>query len=177
MCGPAAAPFAAQLAITAVSTAMAYQASNQQAKAQTKQYEANKANSLTAMRDEQAALQTRQQQENMAASEQIQNTRLEELKRMSTANVAFGESGMTGATLDRAFRDIQRTAGNEVMNIQQNRDWTLDSLNQNLKGSATTALSRINSVSKGTKPNLASFLISGAGQGLSHYTQYKQNSK
>lgn len=132
---------------------MQYQGAKAQAKAQTKLYEMNRQNSYAAMRQEYDAVQQRQLQEGEAALQQVEDRRLEALQEIATANVAAGESGVSGFSVERVLRDIGATAARDISTIEQNRDWSVQQLQNEKLGIQNTTVSRINSVSPGTKPS------------------------
>lgn len=152
---------------------MQYQNAKAQSKAQTAMYEMNQQNAYQAMRNDYMAVQQRQLQEQDAAAEQIAGRRLEALREVSTATVAAGESGVSGFSVERVLRDIGAVASRDISTIEQNRDWGTQQLQNELLGIKNTTVSRINSVSPGTKPNPWAYVFqTGADTAASGFTTY-----
>lgn len=150
-----------------------YQQQKAYAKYQDQLYDQNKQNSLAAMRDEYQSTQERQQQEVAAASQQIESRKIQQMQETASARVAAGESGTTGFSVDRVLRDIGAVASRDVSTMEQNRDWNMSQLNQQMKATQSTALSRINSVQKGIKPSIWGALLGVGSAGVDAGIQYK----
>lgn len=172
MCGPAALA-AASFAVSAGQSIAQYQQQKAYANYQNKLYDQNKENSLAAMRDEYIGIQERQQQEAAAASQQIESRKIQQMQETATSRVASGESNVTGFSVDRVLADIGAVASRDISTIEQNRDWNISQLNEQLKGTKTTALSRINSVQKGIKPSIWGALLGVGASGVNAGVQYK----
>jgi hypothetical protein len=153
---------AAAMAIASVGSAVSgYQAADAQADLQEKMYEQNKRNSYAAMRQGYITTQQRQAQEMEAASQQIQNRRLEAARQTATSNVAAGEAGVSGFSVERIMRDIGAMGGRDVSTIQQNRDWNVSQLQNQMLGLKNKTKSRIQSRSPGIDPSPVPYLLQG----------------
>lgn len=160
------------LTMTALAVGSAYtgyEGAKAQADMQNKMYEQNKVNSYAAMRNSYQADQTRQAQVNASAAQQIQDRQLQATQQAATANVAAGESGVSGYSVDRIMRDINGTAANDVTNIKQNRDWNLSQIQNEMYGIQSQTQSRINSVSKGVQPNKWAYVFKAGADSTTAY--------
>lgn len=152
MCEPTTIAMAA-LAMSAGSSIVGYQAQSNQAKVQNAVYQQNKANSYEAMRNQYLGIQNRQAQEIEAASQAIQQRSVQSMQDQARANVASGEAGVTGFSIDRIMQDIGANVSRDISTIERNRDWTMTQLSEEAKGIAASTQSRINGVSQGTSPS------------------------
>lgn len=151
------------------STFMQYQAAQQQAKAQTQLYNMNKAAAIKSMQSDQTALGLQAQQNADAASQQINDRRLEALRQSSTATVAAGEAGVSGFSVERVLRDISGASSKDVSTIQQNLDWNNQQIQSQMVGVTNDTQSRINSVQKGVKPSLLGTIFKAGIGGAESY--------
>lgn len=155
---------AVTMAVTSAGSAVTgYQGAKAQAEVQNAMYEQNKLNSYAAMRNEYMTSQQRQAQEVEAATQQIQDRRLEAIRQNATSNVAAGEAGVSGFSVERVLRDIGASASRDISTIEQNRDWSLSQISNQMQGSQTETKSRIQSMTKGIKPNPWSYAFKIAG--------------
>lgn len=164
---------AAQAAIAVGSTVAEYQGARAQYKMQNAMHEQNKLNAYAAMRQGYLTYQQRQQQEMEAAAQDIQTRRLEAMQQSATANVAAGEAGVGGFSVERVLRDIGATASRDVTSIQQNRDWNVSQMHNEMLGLSTQTKSRILSVPKAMKPTVLPYILQGAGGAAQAYGTYK----
>ncbi|HCL3314570.1 TPA: hypothetical protein N2A14_002578 [Pseudomonas aeruginosa] len=164
MCNPA-----VMGAFAVASTFMQYQAAQQQAKAQTQLYNMNKAAAIKSMQADQTALGLQAQQSADAASQQINDRRLEALRQSSTATVAAGEAGVSGFSVERVLRDISGASSKDVSTIQQNLDWNNQQIQSQMVGVSNDTQSRINSVQKGVKPSLLGTIFKAGVSGGEAY--------
>mgnify|MGYP001770658004 CR=1 FL=1 len=165
---------AVTMAVASAGSAVAgYQGAKAQAEMQNKMFEQNKLNSYEAMRQGYLTYQQRQQQESAAAAQDIQARRLEAVQQTATSNVAAGEAGVSGFSVERVLRDIGATASRDISTIEQNRDWNFSQINNEMLGLKTQTKSRILSVPKGMKPNVLPYILQGAGGAAQAYGTYK----
>ena len=165
---------AAIMALSSIGSAYTgYQSAAAQAKMQNYMYEQNKLNSYEAMRQEYLTAQQRQAQEKEAAASQIQARRLEEMRQMATSNVASGEAGVSGFSVERILRDIGSAASRDVQNIIQNRDWAISQMNNEMLGITNRTKSRIQSVSMGVAPSPWSYGFQAVDGMAKAYTTHK----
>lgn len=166
---------AVTMAVASVGSAVAgHQGAKAQQKMQDYQYEQNRLNSMTALRHNYSTTQQRQFQEAEAASQQIQERRREALKQTASASVAAGESGITGLSVESVLRDIGAAASRDVSTIEQNRDWNIDQLNQQMLGQQAQAKSRSTSVMPGQSVSPWPYAFQAAQGASSAFSIYKQ---
>ena len=162
-----------QAASSLGSALVGYQGAKAQAEMQNYMYEQNKLNAQAAMRQGYLTIQQRQQQEMAAAADDIQARRLEAMQQTATANVAAGEAGVSGFSVERVLRDIGAVASRDISAIQQNRDWNVNQLNNEMLGLGAQTKSRILSVPKAMKPNVLPYILQGVGGAAQAYATYK----
>jgi hypothetical protein len=163
----------ASFATSAAQSVMSYQQQSAQASMQNAQFEQNRVNALSAMRNDQQQIQLRQQQEMAAAADQVNQRRMQERDERAYAITAAGEAGVSGFSVENILRDIGNLSSQDISTINQNKDWTLDQLNTDLSGTRDTAMSRINSVSQAIAPTPLSLGLSIGAAGLNSVTSYK----
>ena len=127
MCIGAVGMAVAQFALSAAGTVAGFMAQSQQADAQQQYYENNRIAANKAAGDSYAANQNRALQERAAASQEQQNLQSDSIRARSTAEVAAGEAGVTGLSVDALIADYygqqgryERTLDN---NFQMNADF------------------------------------------------------
>lgn len=162
-----------QGALSVGSTVADYQGAKAQAEMQNQMHQQNKLNAYAAMRQGYVTSQQRQQQEMEAAADDIQARRLEAMHQTATANVAAGEAGVSGFSVERVLRDIGAAGSRDISAIQQNRDWNVNQLNNEMLGLGTQTKSRILSVPKAMKPNVLPYILQGVGGAAKAYGTYQ----
>lgn len=169
MCEPTTIAIAAT-AMAATQQVVGFMGQKQQAKAQDATYESNKANALSAYRDdiEAANLNT------MAANENATDQRVDQaragLAARSSARVSAGERGIGGLTAAALERDLGFQQGSNIAAINRNQQLDQQRYRLSTRGAANAAESRINSVQRGRKPSVIG-LAAGLGQAaLNGYT-------
>lgn len=155
------------------SSILNYQQARAQSKLQDRMYAMNAANAVSALIDTYGQLQARRQQEIEASSEAILQRRIEERKQLAAARVAAGDAGVTGFSVDALLRDIGATASRDVSNIQQNRDWNLAQINQQMRGARAQAKNQIVSMVPGSRVSPWSTVFQIGKSGVDSYTLYK----
>ena len=167
----------ATMAVASVAQAgLGYQSAKNASKLQTAQYEANRANAITAANDTYKQNAIKAQQEKESAAQQLQETTIEGMRNSATASVAAGESGATGISLDRVLRDAGATTARERSDIQTNADWSLAQINQENIATQTQEEGRINSMTKGQSVSALPYLIQAGMGALSAYSSYQATS-
>jgi hypothetical protein len=156
------------------STAMQHQQASMQAKMQTQMYHQNRANSITALSDAYTTTGIRAGQEAQAASEAVVERNRQAMMQAATANVAAGEAGVTGISVDRIMGNILGMAGRDNATTMQNLRWTQQQLARENVAHRATAINRINSVTPGIKPNALATAFQIGAAGLNAYTGYTQ---
>lgn len=162
-----------QAASSLGSAVAGYQGAKAQAEMQNQMHQQNMLNAQAAMRQGYLTYQQRQQQEAEAAAQDIQARRLEAMQQTATSNVAAGEAGVSGFSVERVLRDIGATASRDVTTIQQNRDWNVSQMNNEMLGLRTQTKSRILSVPKAMKPKVLPYILQGAQGVAGSYMTYK----
>lgn len=172
MCEPMTIAYAA---LTIGSAVAAHQQQTATAETQTKLHKLNSANARTALTDSYSQMQTRKGQQIAATSQQIQQRRIEAMRQESTARAANADSGVKGFSVDSILRDLSAVASGDVMTMEQNRDWSLDQMNQEMRGLRTQAKNQMNSVAPGVKPSKwgAAFKVGGAA--MDSYQFHQEN--
>jgi hypothetical protein len=169
MCDPVSIAYAAVAAVSIV-------AQDQQAEAQAEKtnarFEQNQLNATASMRNEYQQTQTRQGQEQIAASQKTQNRRRQEMQDRATASVAMGEAGIQGFTVDSILRDISGVADRDVTNINQNRDWNVGQMSSQMAGIQGNTKGRINSAPRDAGPSSAATALKIGGAAMNSYTGY-----
>lgn len=173
MCDPVTVAAATMTVASVGSAVSGYEGAKAQATMQNRMYEQNKLNAYSALRTDYQATQQRQMQEIEAASQQIEQRRLESLQQQATANVAAGEAGVSGFSVERVLRDIGAKASRDISTIEQNRDWGLSQLQNEMRGQRDRAVSRIFSVPKAMKPSALPYIFQGMGGAAQSYGTFK----
>lgn len=137
MCSP-------MLAITAASAVMGYVQQSQMASAQTSAINA----SVQAQNDA-TARQYQQTQEQ--AAQDVSERAKEAMVERARLRVFAGESGLSGASVDRLGNISRMNEGTDLTTIESNRKNTLEQLHLEARGASAKAQSSLNSI---TQPNL-----------------------
>jgi hypothetical protein len=164
-------------AIGAAQSVMQYQAASAEVERQNALYAQNKQNSLNAFTETQKQLTTRQIQEEESAGAEKFDQALETKKAMATEQVAAGEAGISGLSLEHLMRDLQGQSARFNDRVDQNKDWAVTQLQMEKKGQGYQTLDRINSVQKAIKPSFASVGLRILGSGVDSMTSYKNMTK
>lgn len=149
MCNPMLVMAAMQIG----STAMQHKQASMQAKMQTQMHQQNQANAISSLADTYTTNGIRAGQEAQKASEDIVERRRQAMMQHATANVASGEAGVQGITVDRILGNILGNAGRDVSTIQRNQAWGAQQIGRENTAARTNAISRMNSTSPGIKPS------------------------
>ncbi len=173
MCDPMT-MMAASFAISAATTVTDYMAQAQQTETHNQMVRQNQEAAQANLRNEYAAVQTRQLQEEDAAAVEKQSVSREATAARATAMASAGESGVTGLTVDALLADIYGKEATYKDRVSQNTGFTTDNLKAEMKGLQAKAQDRINGIAPMNGPNpLASALKIGAA-GLNSYSSYKK---
>ncbi|MEJ5084947.1 hypothetical protein [Brucella pseudogrignonensis] len=164
----------AQFAISAATTVMSFGAEQAAYKAQQQQYENNRIEANKAATDNYAATQLRMQQEQKAASQELQKTQTEAAQARATAQVAAGEAGVSGLSVDALIGDFYNQEGQYERTLDNNMQMQADALRADMDGTMHQTASRINSVSQGQKPSFAGAAVRILSGGLESYGTYQR---
>lgn len=151
--------------IGAASQVVSYQGQAAAAEQQNQLYRDNAARANQNARDQMFQTQQRMlQEQEAAAAEKIDNTR-EARAAKATASAAAGEAGVTGLSVDALLREFDGRAAEANDRIDQNTEWSMTQLNNEMKGIRANTEDRINSVQRAAKPSFwdAGLRIAGAG--------------
>jgi len=165
----------AQFAMSAGSAVMGFGAQQSEYEAQQQNYKNNRIEANRAAVDQYASTQNRQLQEAKASSQDLQDLNREALQGRATANVAAGEAGVTGLSVDALINDYYGQEGRQERTLSNNYQMTIDGLRDEMTGTQRQAEGRINSVPQGQKPSFASTAINILGGGLNAISGYQAN--
>lgn len=164
-------------AISAASTAVGYVGQVQAANEQNRLYAENAARATHNAHDQQFQTQQRMLQEQMAAGNEKIDLEREARAAKATATAAASESGVSGLSVDALLAEFDGRAAEGKSRIDQNTDWTLTQLNNEMRGIRANAEDRINSVQRAAKPSFFDAGLRIAGAGLSSYTQSQERQR
>lgn len=153
MCDPVTALAMTSMAMQVGGGIADYQAQSAQAEMQSQMHALNKHNALESMRLGYETAGKQQQQEGAAAADQKMDRRIQMWRDMGSARASNAESGVTGFSMNRILRDTGAVASRDFANIDQNRDWSMGQVQDQKRGLKNETRTRIDSMSKGTKPS------------------------
>jgi len=163
------------VALSAASSVVGFMGQQEAAREQDRAYEANRRNALMAFENNNLQTNLRIAQEQEAAAQERQKTSLEARAARARTQVAAGEMGVQGNTVDLLLQDIVDAEDRSIGNTDKNLDWSVAQHEASKKGQSYQALDRINSVQRGQKPSFAALGLSIANAGLQGYSTYRQN--
>nr|WP_145994469.1 hypothetical protein [Mesorhizobium loti] len=156
----------AQFALSAASTVAGFMGQQQQYEAQQQYYKNNREAANKAAVNTYASNQNRALQERAAASQQLQQLNTDAMRGRATAEVAAGEAGVTGLSVDALVADYYGQQGRYERTLSNNYQMNADYLRGEMDATQAQAEGRINSVQQGQKPNFADSAIRILGGGL-----------
>jgi hypothetical protein len=174
MCVGAVGMAVAQFALSAASSVVGYVAQSQQAEAQQQYYKNNRDAANKAAVNTYASNQNRALQERKAASQETQQLQTDAMRARSTAEVAAGEAGVTGLSVDALIGDYYGQQGRYERTLDNNYQMQADYLRGEMDATQAQAEGRINSVQQGQKPSFADAAIRILGGGLDAYGGYQR---
>lgn len=164
-------------AIGAAQEVMGYQAEVASANEQNRQYRENAMRANQNARDEQFQTQQRMlQEQEKSAVEKMDNVR-EAREAKATAAVAAGEAGVSGLSVDALLAEFDGRAASANDRVDQNTEWTMSQLNNEMKGIRAKAEDRINSVQRAARPTFFNTGLKIAGAGLDSYNTQRRLEK
>ncbi|MBB2681892.1 UNVERIFIED_ORG: vacuolar-type H+-ATPase subunit H [Rhizobium esperanzae] len=162
------------LAIGAAQQVVSFQAQSQAANEQNRLYADNAKRANQTARDQMFQTQQRMlQEQEKAGAEKADNLR-DAREAKATATVAAGEGGVSGLSVDALLAEFDGRAATANDRIDQNTDWTLAQLNNEMKGIRSNAEDRINSVQRAAKPSFFDAGLRIVGEGLDQYDKKLQ---
>lgn len=166
MCIGAVGMAVAQFALSAASTVAGFMGQQQQYEAQQQYYKNNREAANKAAVNTYASNQNRALQERAAASQQLQQLNTDAMRGRATAEVAAGEAGVTGLSVDALVADYYGQQGRYERTLDNNYQMNADYLRGEMDATQAQAEGRINSVQQGQKPSFADAAIRILGGGL-----------
>ncbi|MER8505694.1 hypothetical protein NKH91_06120 [Mesorhizobium sp. M0894] len=164
----------AQFALSAASTVAGFVGQQQQYEAQQQYYRNNREAANKAAVNTYAANQNRALQERKAASQEQQNLNVEAMRGRATAEVAAGEAGVTGLSVNALIADYYGQQGRYERTLDNNYQMQADYLRGEMDATQAQAEGRINSVQQGQRPSFADAAIRIMGGGLDAYGGYQR---
>jgi hypothetical protein len=161
------------LAIGAATQVVGYQAEAAAAEQQNVYYRQNAANANAAARQEQFDTQQRMLQEQEAAAAEKIDIMKEHRAARAKAEVAAGEAGVSGVSVDALMRDIMAQQSNAIDRVDQQTEWSLNQLNREMRAIRTRNQDRINGVQRSAAPSFVSTGLAIGSTALSSFNDYK----
>lgn len=176
MCIGATAMAVAQFAISAASTVAGFVQQQNEADAQNERYRDNALAANKAAATKYASQQNRALQERKAAGQEQEKLQTQGLKARSTAEVAAGQAGVTGLSVDALLADFYGQEGRHERTLDTNYQMQADYLRGELDATQSQAESRINSVQQAEGPSFAGAAIRILGSGLDAFSSTRKPS-
>jgi hypothetical protein len=162
------------MAIGAASSIAEFASQRQAADDQNKMAEQNRINALAAFENTQRSMNERIMQERESADLDKFDTALETRSVQATSNVAAGESGISGMSVDALSRDIVGRQARFNERVDQQTGWNVSHLEGQKREQSAQTLDRINSQPR-VKPS--GFIGAGLRITASGMNAYSQNKK
>ncbi|KQV84348.1 hypothetical protein ASC90_02165 [Rhizobium sp. Root1220] len=160
-------------AVGAAKEVAGYQAEKSAANDQNQLYRENAARANQNARDQQFQTQQRMLQEQEKGAAEKIDTMREAREAKATATVGAGEAGVSGLSVDALLAEFDGRAAAANDRVDQNTDWTMNQLNNEMKGIRSNAEDRINSVQRSATPSFFNTGLKIAGVGLDSYNDFK----
>lgn len=160
-------------AVGAAQQAFSYAGNVQAANEQNRMYAENAKRANQNARDQMFQTQQRMLQEQEAAANEKIDVEREAREAKATAFTAAGESGVSGLSVDALMAEFDGRAVEHSDRVDQNTEWTLTQLNNEMKGIRFNAEDRINSVQRAAKPSFFDAGLRIAGVGLDSYNSFE----
>lgn len=163
----------ASFAMTAAGAFTSHQAASEAADEQNRQAaEARKA-AVRNFEENQSASNTRLSQEADAAAAEKFDIALEARKARSTAEVAGGESGASGLSLDNMLKEFSTREARYTDRIDQQQDWTATQIAAEKRGAGYAAVDKINSIQTAKKPGFLDLGLKIGAAAVNSAASYK----
>lgn len=172
MCDPVSLA-AASMAMATVSTAAQFSAANDAANAKNDQNRRQYDNTLTSMRDNQAALSQQNQQEFAAAQQKAEDNNNRTRSVDATARVAAGENGISGNSVDALFREISGGGARNQSSIYENYLVTNSQIANQGKSMSNNITSQVNGLTNVAGPSALVAGLNIGSAGMNTYSSYK----
>lgn len=151
-------------------SAVQYSAAQDQYDAQMEVQRQNALNASKAAENQYANINIRAQQEDMARNQQQLETNIETAKAASTVEVAAGQGGVSGLSVDAVLRDIYAQQGRNDAALDVNARMSRDYLTGEMKAAEAGGQNQINSVPIPEKPSMMPYVLNAFGSGLNAYS-------
>jgi uncharacterized protein (DUF3084 family) len=142
---------------------------NREAQQQQAYYLANRQRAIKARDLKIQTLNQRLIQENQAIASQKFQLEIERLKKQGSLEVATGEAGIAGASVDALYNDFSAQALRGKTVLSQQADAIEKQITLEKRGADAEAESRINSVRQGQKPSFLAHAVGGAAKATGTY--------
>lgn len=164
-------------AVGAAKEVVSYQGEKAAAEQQNQLYRENAARANQNARDEMFQTQQRMLQEQEKGAADKADVARQARADKATATVAAGESGVSGLSVDALLAEYDGRAAAANDRTDQNTEWTLSQLNNEMKGIRANAEDRINSVQRAAAPSFFNTGLKIAGVGLDSYNDYERTQR
>lgn len=161
-------------AVGAAQQAVGYAGQVSAANEQNRMYAENAARANQNAKDQMFQTQQRMLQEQAAAANEKIDVQREARAAKATAFTAAGESGVSGLSVDALLSEFDGRAAEYEDRVDQNTEWTMNQLNNEMKGIRSNAEDRINSVQRAAKPSFFDAGLRIAGAGLDGYNGFDE---
>ncbi len=110
------------------------------------------------------AIEARRTQEFEASSQALQQSQLQAMRERAKVQVASGEAGISGLSLDALMQDINMAQGQNIVTSNRNYINISEQLDRDRRAAAATGQSRINSLTPAQGPSLVGHLAGTGAQ-------------
>ncbi|MBD9558450.1 hypothetical protein [Ensifer sp. ENS03] len=159
------------LAVSAATAGVSHVADIASAKEQNQLYRENAKRANENARQQMFDTQQRMIQEQEAGAAEKIDTMREAREARATAEAAAGEANVSGLSVEALMREFSGREASFNDRVDQNTDWSLRQLNNEMKGIRANAEDRINSVQRAAKPSFFDAGLRIAGAGLDQYSE------
>lgn len=161
------------LAVSATTTGLSYQAEASAAQQQNRLYRENAMRANETARQQMFDTQQRMIQEQEAGAAEKIDTMREAREARATAEAAAGEANVSGLSVEALMREFSGREAAFNDRVDQNTDWSMRQLNNEMRGVRANAEDRINSVQRAAKPSFFDAGLRIAGAGLGSYSEHE----
>jgi len=156
------------------SSMMEYQGAKQQYAAQAEFARRNAENASITATTNYKNLNIKMQQEDLTRHQSKFQTRIEAAQAAATADVAAGQGGVSGLSVEQLLRDIWAQEGRNSQALDSNAQMNRAYLEGEKRAAQLGSQNQINSVPIPEKPSFAPYLINAFGSGINAYTGYQK---
>jgi hypothetical protein len=163
------------MAIGTAQSVAQHAAESQAADDTNRQYEQNRLNTLAVFEQKQRDMNLQIQQEREATAMEKFDTALESRAARATNDVAAGESGVSGVSIDALARDFAAKEARFNTRMDTQQDWTMSRLEAEKRGQSYEALDRINQAPRAKKPSFIGAGLKIAASGVNAAADYRKS--